>query len=117
LPPTWSAIELVQLLGRAHRINSRSTTHQDIIWYRDTIEEYVAEKVQRKMKSLKEIVSKRETWLDLFTPEGLLHVDDQTNGGAGKLADLKDEKTEEGDSVIDSLPVEAFENNEEESNE
>jgi hypothetical protein len=112
LPPTWSAIELVQLLGRAHRINSRSTTHQDIIWYKDTIEEYVAEKVQRKMKSLKEIVSKRETWLDLFTPAGLLNVDDQTNG---HLADLKDEVNEDGDSIIDAMPVEAFEETEEEN--
>jgi hypothetical protein len=115
LPPTWSAIELVQLLGRAHRINSRSTTRQDILWFRDTIEDYVAEKVSRKMKSLKEIVSKREIWLDLFTPDGMLNVNDHENDE--KLADLKDEKTEEGDSVIDSLPVEAFENNEEESNE
>jgi superfamily II DNA or RNA helicase len=112
LPPTYSAIELVQLLGRAHRINSLSTTHQDIIWYRDTIEEHVSTVVQRKMKSLKEIVSKRETWLDLFTPAGLLNVDDQTNG---HLADLKDEVNEDGDSIIDAMPVEAFEETEEEN--
>jgi superfamily II DNA or RNA helicase len=108
LPPTWSAIELVQLLGRAHRINSLSTTRQDIIWYRDTIEEYVAEKVQRKMKSLKEIVSKRETWLDLFTPEGFLNVEDQTTL-KDKLVKDSEDLTEEGDSVVDSLPIDALE--------
>jgi superfamily II DNA or RNA helicase len=66
LPPTWSAIELVQALGRAHRINSMSTTHQEIIWYKDTIEEQVAAKVATRFSCLGEIVGKKENWVNIF---------------------------------------------------
>jgi len=66
LPPVWSAEELVQVLGRAHRINSQSTTYQYIVWYKDTIEEEVAAKVKIKCRALKEIVGKNENWVDAF---------------------------------------------------
>jgi len=66
LPPTWSAIELVQALGRAHRINSISTTHQEVIWYKDTIEEQVAKKVASKFSCLGEVVGRKESWVSLF---------------------------------------------------
>lgn len=66
IPPTWSAIELIQSLGRAHRINSLSTTDQYIIFYRGTVEEQVAAKVEMKLRSLKELITRRETWHDLF---------------------------------------------------
>lgn len=62
LPPTWSAIEIVQVLGRAHRINTISTTYQDIVWFRGTVEEEVANKLELKLHCLSELVGKRETW-------------------------------------------------------
>lgn len=66
LPPTWSAVELVQALGRAHGPGSLSTTHQDVVWFKNTIEERVAEKVSSKMSCLAETVRRRESWVDLF---------------------------------------------------
>lgn len=67
LPPVWNAEELVQVLGRAHRVNSDSTTYQYIVWYGGTIEEEVAEKVKRKCSSLKEVVGKKEDWTEAFS--------------------------------------------------
>lgn len=66
LPPTWSGIELVQALGRAHGPTSLSTTRQEIIWYAGTVEEEVAARVANRLRSLSEIVGKRESWTDVF---------------------------------------------------
>jgi len=108
LPPTWSAIELVQVLGRAHRITSISATYQDVIWYEGTIEEKVSARVARKMKSLKKAVTKKEVWTDLF--EGAEDREDEELDELKKsvIAD-EEEKDEDGISIIDSLPLEAFE--------
>ena len=56
LPPTWSAIDLIQCLGRSHRITSRSNTLQEVLWYRDTIEERVAAVVENKVKCINKAV-------------------------------------------------------------
>jgi superfamily II DNA or RNA helicase len=68
LPPTWSGIELIQGLGRAHGPTSLSTTHQDVMWFKGTIEETdVVPRVEARMKCLKEAATKKETWADLFS--------------------------------------------------
>ena len=114
IPPTYSAIQLVQLLGRAHRINSLSTTYQDCVWFRGTIEEQIAAKVQIKMRSLKEIVSRRETWLDLFIDKSKVDLEliraslekdvlEAAGGGS----------EEDGNMFINSLVVRALEGAEE----
>ena len=72
LPPTWSAIDLIQCLGRSHRITSRSNTLQEVLWYRDTIEERVAAVVENKVKCINKAVSAKEQWASLFAP----NVDD-----------------------------------------
>lgn len=64
LSPTYSAIELVQGLGRAPRLTSLSNTPQVILFYRGTIEERVAHIVSMKLKCLKKVVRQRETWED-----------------------------------------------------
>ena len=69
IAPTYSAIELVQGTGRAHRITSLSNTTQTVIYYADTIEEQVAAKVAIKMKCLREAVNARETWADEYIPK------------------------------------------------
>lgn len=122
LPPTWSAIELVQVLGRAHRITSISTTRQDIIWYRGTVEEDVAEKVGRKMASMKEIVNKREQWFDLMSG-GRLNVSDTDDETASEMIKRQSRKEQEdldadGVSEVDGMATEAYSNqNENEANE
>jgi len=62
LAPTFSAIELVQGLGRCPRLTSLSDTRQIVIFYRGTIEERVAAIVSQKLRCLKEVVRTRESW-------------------------------------------------------
>lgn len=109
LPPTYSAIELVQVLGRAHRITSISTTRQDIIWYADTIEEEVAAKVARKMKSLREIVNKKEVWLDLFDPDGKFQQSKNDHTIEQKLIAESSDMVDDGVTEAETLAVEAYE--------
>lgn len=61
---TYSAIELVQMLGRCPRLSSLSNTPQTILFYRGTIEERVAYIVSVKLKCLRKVVSQRESWED-----------------------------------------------------
>ena len=67
MPPVWSIIEMLQMLGRAHRINSASTTHQWILWYKGTIEEDVYARLNDKSLSMRELMRKKEQWSELFT--------------------------------------------------
>ena len=67
IPPTWSAIDLVQALGRGHRITSISDTTQEVVWYRDTIEEKVCAKVEAKLGCINASVGSRENWVNVFT--------------------------------------------------
>jgi hypothetical protein len=67
IPPTWSAIDLVQALGRGHRITSISDTTQEVVWYRDTIEEKVCAKVEAKLDCINASVGSRENWVNVFT--------------------------------------------------
>lgn len=60
--PTWSAIELVQGLGRAPRLTSLSDTPQVLIFYRGTIEERVAHIVSMKLRCLSKVVRAKEDW-------------------------------------------------------
>lgn len=62
LAPTYSAIELVQGLGRAPRLTSMSDTNQTVIFYKGTIEEQVATIVSQKLRCLRRVVRARESW-------------------------------------------------------
>jgi len=74
LAPTYSAIELVQGLGRAARLTSCSDTIQTIVFYKGTIEEHVALKVSSKLKCLRQVVRQRESWQDVIVNStGELH--------------------------------------------
>jgi hypothetical protein len=66
MPPVWSITEMLQILGRAHRINSSSTTVQWVVWYRGTIEEEVYNRLNEKALSMRELMNKKEQWSDLF---------------------------------------------------
>ena len=66
LAPTYSAIELVQGLGRCPRLTSMSDTPQTIVFYRGTIEERVAAIVSLKLRCLRKVVRTRESWEDVI---------------------------------------------------
>lgn len=60
--PTYSAMELVQGLGRCPRLTSLSDTRQILLFYKGTIEERVARIVALKLKCLSKVVRQREDW-------------------------------------------------------
>ena len=60
--PTYSAIELVQGLGRCPRLTSLSDTPQLMIFFRGTVEEKVARIVGMKLRCLSKVVRQKESW-------------------------------------------------------
>lgn len=60
--PTYSAMELVQGLGRGARITSLSDTEQIITFFINTIETHVAMKVSQRLKCLRSAVRAKERW-------------------------------------------------------
>jgi hypothetical protein len=90
LPPVWNAEELVQILGRGHRVNSCSTTHQKIKWFKDTVEEKVADRVREKCSALKEVVGKKEDWTKFF-------VGEEIGGKIKTEQDLEESDADDGD--------------------
>lgn len=103
LAPTYSAIELVQGLGRAARLTSCSDTKQTIIFYRNTIEEHVALKVSQKLKCLRRVVQQRDAW-DSIILDSHAHMSEHVTVKEveGKeietdLETVSDEETEENE--------------------
>lgn len=110
LPPTWSAIEIVQALGRGHRINSISTTRQIIMWYRGTMEELVADRLGHKLHCLGELVGKKETWTGVMSNrEELDSITELKEINENETID----KDEEG--LTEEFAAEAYDNNETET--
>jgi hypothetical protein len=64
--PIYSAIELVQFLGRVPRLTSLSPTTQTIVGYQGTIEEEVLVIVSQKLKCLRAVVRQNESWEDVL---------------------------------------------------
>ncbi len=52
LNPTWSAVQLVQALGRIHRAGSLSPAVQKLIYAAGTVEENVAKRVEASLNNL-----------------------------------------------------------------
>lgn len=95
LPPVWNSEDLVQVLGRAHRINSQSTTYQNLIWFADTMEERIADKVKTKCAALKEVVGANERWVMAMDNSGELRSAHQVN-----ISQLRDADEEDGESEV-----------------
>jgi hypothetical protein len=94
--PTWSAIELVQGVGRAPRLTSLSDTEQCLLFYRGTVEEEQAFVVTHKLKCLSKVVRQKENWQDLiynYTKAKELAKD--------LVANTANEETEEQTTSID----------------
>lgn len=63
LPPTWSPYEMVQVLGRAQRINNLSPVTQSLTWFEGTIEEKVALRLNTKLDCIKELMDRKNNYL------------------------------------------------------
>ena len=92
ITPTYSAIELVQGLGRAPRITSWSNTPQVMIFYKDTIEEQVAAKVEQKMTCLREVVNAKESWSDVMIPRDDKSLESLRNKLLTTMSEVDDEQ-------------------------
>mgnify|MGYP003705951377 CR=1 FL=1 len=55
LIPSYSSTQLLQALGRIHRAGSKSPATQKVIFCSGTIEDSISERLEKKMKYLKEI--------------------------------------------------------------
>lgn len=104
IAPTYNAKELVQGLGRFPRLTSLSDTIQEMVFYRGTVEESVAERVAVKLKCLRAVVSQRESWSDILTDikdvEGVSMLsesgeDENENEDGGFIEDV------DGEDIID----------------
>lgn len=97
---TYSAIELVQMLGRCPRLSSLSNTPQTILFYRGTIEERVAYIVSVKLKCLRKVVSQKESWEDVILHG--VHKDDGGNllqGGDEMIKQIENGGAVEEDNI------------------
>jgi hypothetical protein len=52
ISPTWSAQDLIQVLGRVHRANCKSPVEQKILFCNGTFEETIASIIQSKVKNI-----------------------------------------------------------------
>jgi hypothetical protein len=93
LAPCYSAIEMVQGLGRAPRLTSMSETIQTMLFYKGTIEEHIADRVSQKLRCLREVVRQRESWEDVIVDAAEHELKDFT--GDGSKPD-KDEVVDDG---------------------
>jgi len=55
ISPTWSAIDLIQALGRIHRAGGKSKSLQRIIYAAETIEDKIADKIKYKLANINSI--------------------------------------------------------------
>jgi len=62
LTPTYSAIDLVQGLGRAPRLTSLSDTEQTIFFFAGTIEVRVHQITSDKLRCLRHVTKTKESW-------------------------------------------------------
>jgi hypothetical protein len=86
--PTYSAIELVQGLGRCPRLTSLSNTNQELVFYRSTVEEDVARIVAQKLRCLSKVVRMREKWEDVIV--GGVRAEDHIRNTEGMVDDPDD---------------------------
>jgi len=66
IAPTYSAIELVQGLGRCPRLTSLSPTTQTLLFYGGTVEDEIANIVSQKLRCLSKVVRMKEAWADVI---------------------------------------------------
>ena len=95
--PTYSAIELVQSLGRCPRLTSLSETEQILLFYKGTIEVNVAAVTNTKLGCLGKVVRQKEDWMDILDSKGAsaeqhMSQPDTTEVEDGELEEGEDEE-------------------------
>lgn len=96
LAPTYSAIELVQGLGRCPRLTSLSNTTQKLLFYGGTIEDDIAVIVSQKLRCLSKVVKMpNEKWQDVVV--GNRTAREAMSTTSGMKDDEKGTMIEEGD--------------------
>lgn len=95
--PTYSAIELVQSLGRCPRLTSLSETEQILLFYKGTIEVNVAAVTNTKLGCLGKVVRQKEDWMDILDSKGEsaeqhMSQPDTTEVEDGELEEGEDEE-------------------------
>lgn len=106
IAPTYSAIELVQGLGRYPRIASLSDTEQTLVFYKGTIEQQVAAVVSTKLRCLSKVVRQRESWEDVILKQrgeaSRNIVPDEEKIDGGELFNIDIDDNEEEDDEKDN---------------
>jgi superfamily II DNA or RNA helicase len=69
ISPSWSAQDIIQVLGRVHRANGKSECLQKIIFCKNTVEESVCETMIEKIKN---IAALNDGKLDSYKIKGLM---------------------------------------------
>ena len=94
-PPVWSPLEIVQLLGRAYRTLTISDVYQDIIFYKETVEVQVADRMSKGQESLAQLIGRKESYADIWTKQAALDID--------KLKAFVEKETANTDTETDEL--------------
>lgn len=103
LPPTWSAIDLVQALGRGHRLTTISPTEQEILWYAGTIEDEVKLRVELKLNCITESITAKEQFSDTFTESILEELESKVDLDELDAESIKAEQLPEAPDSDDIL--------------
>jgi hypothetical protein len=103
LAPSYSAIEMVQGSGRVPRLNSLSFTEQIMLFYKNTIEEDIAQIVSVKFRCLSKICgAQRESWADFIlgkrTKEEVIKTTEGVKDDTGEI-ELTIESEDEEEAV------------------
>lgn len=95
LPPTWSVYELIQVLGRAQRITNLSQVIQIIAWFKGTVEEDVAARLEKKYNCIKELLNNKDSYItDIFNKA--------LGSGDDLMAEIKADELEESLEFVDN---------------
>jgi superfamily II DNA or RNA helicase len=87
ISPSWSAVTLLQSLGRIHRANGKSLARQKIVFCKGTIEEKICNNIRKKITNLS-LLNNGDT--DAYNIEGL--TDTKDDGSVG--TDVNKDKNE-----------------------
>jgi hypothetical protein len=105
--PTYSAIELVQMLGRTARLTSLSDTEQDMYFFADTVEEHMSELVGNKLQCLGTLVEQKDDWTDLYhqavSGKGVQHLITEVEKAKNFAEELQKHKKEQGIEKDDDI--------------
>lgn len=71
VPLCWSVYHFIQLIGRVHRMSSKSISTEEIIGYAGTIEgEEILPRLKSKVDCIKELIDRRDSFImDVFNKE------------------------------------------------